>query len=714
MEYIAHKRDDKETQSVSEHLHGTAELAKSFAVEDFRSLAEKTAILHDIGKYLLDFQKRINGDNISVEHSICGAQECGRLWGNEWFAPLMEYCIAGHHSGLPDGGSGADINTTLAARMQRKTEDFSAYKGEITVEKPDTSAIMNAFRKAETKDDFTELYAFFTKYIFSCLTDADFIDTERFCNPNAQRGFKGDFEEALGLLNAKLASFKADNPVRAARADLLAQAVENAGKSSSQISMLNMPTGSGKTLCSLKVALEKALRDGKKRIIYVIPYTSIIEQTANTFSEILGESVEILQHHSNYILEDTDENACTAEKLKKTCENWDAPLVVTTSVQFFQSLYHYKGSRLRKLHNMAESVIVFDEIHLIPIEYLQPCLRAVGYITKYLNSHAIFLSATMPDYSGLFSRFVKNAEVCELITDKSKFPIFNNCKYTWLGKTSFEAIAQKADEYESSLIIVNKRKSAQRLYSMLSGRKFHLSTYMSPEHRSAVIAEIKECLKNHEKITVVSTSLVEAGVDFDFRTVFRELAGFDSILQAGGRCNREGERPDGDVFIFETDEKLKGDIGIRANIAARIIKENDDIMSDKCIKEYYNSLFDFNDEKIKANSIALFNGHNYSKSLPFRSYAENFEYIKSDTIGIAINNNEKCAKLLEKLKYGDTSVMRRLQRYTVSVYRYELDEILKLGILTKVGDVYVLDSNAYYDEALGFCWRKNNDSDFIM
>lgn len=728
IKYIAHKTEDGRAQTIKQHLVNTADLSESYAIDICKSIARETAKGHDIGKYSGAFQKYIIGKSSRVEHAVCGAKEYYEIMKNEWFSYLMEYCIAGHHSGLPDGGSEADMEDkpTLAGRMKRETEDYQSYKNEIILEKPDATDLFRCFEqfiKSRNVIEVVELYSFFTKYIFSCLTDADFIDTEKFCNPDYQRGLSGNFEGALELVKRKQSSFSADTLVRKTRAELLTQVVDNA-KFLKQINLLNMPTGSGKTLCSLRVALEQIHSDTtyrKKRIIYVIPYTSIIEQTAETFSSILKDKLYVLQHHSNYSFENPDnkynvdeEWETTAQKLKRTCENWDAPLIITTSVQFFQSIYHYRSSRLRKLHNLADAIIIFDEIHLIPLEYLQPCLRAVGYITKYLNSIAIFLSATMPDYSLMFRRFLPDNTICELIKDKSGFQYFRNCIYKNLGKMTYEEIIEKAKDYQSSLIIVNKKASAQYIYEHLEGKKFHLSALMTPNHRSIIIGKIKQCLEKNEKITVVSTSLVEAGVDFDFQVVFRELAGLDSILQSGGRCNREGKRKEGWVYVFETEDIPKGDMGIKANITSAIIQEYEDIASMECIRDYYNRLFQYYDKNILSNSIATFGGIRHLASIPFRSYAESFEYIKTDTIGIVVDRFEDSHRLIERLKSGDLSISHKLQRYTVAIYPYQYDELYKLGIIKNYSGVWVLENNDYYDEAMGLMVKTEHDKNYIV
>lgn len=711
MEYIAH-RENGRVQTAADHLHGTAKLAGAFSAEWFRSIAEAEGLAHDIGKYSEAFQQRISGKPIRVEHAICGAREYAALLPkNSLAAPMLEYCIAGHHSGLPDGGSGADTEDmpTLSGRLKRKCGDYSAYKGEIQLPCPDESELRRRLSAAKSKEELTELYCFFTRYAFSCLTDADFIDTERFCKGELPRGGKADFEKALKAVEEKLNSFAADTAVRKARRELLTQAVKNSERLTG-INILNMPTGSGKTLCSLVLALKTAVKEGKRRIIYVIPYTSIIEQTAEVFRGIFGEYADILQHHSNFIADDTEENEETAEKIKRSCENWDSPFIITTSVQFFESLYHYRSSRLRKLHNMADSVIVFDEAHLLPIEYLKPCIRGVGFLTEHLGCKAFFLSATMPDYKPMIREFLPNTEVTELITDKSCFGAFGNCRYVNLGKTDYERIAADAAQWESALIVVNGRKAAHKIYDLLEGRKFHLSTYMTPEHRSRVIGEIRSLL-GKEKVAVVATSLIEAGVDLDFQTVYRQLAGLDNILQAGGRCNREGCRENGTVYIFETEDAPRGDLGIRANTARDFLKGGVD--DPAVVEEYYGRIFKFNDSLIQSNSIYRKAGSTGLYSLPFRSYAESFAFITADTRGVVVPYNDESRSLAERLERGEMSVMRRLQRYSVSVYGYELEEIRKLGICREINGVTVLSDLSRYSDEKGLVYSESCDDVYI-
>lgn len=718
LEYYAHKFNEKK-QTVKEHLFNTAELSKGFSVDFMKEIAYQTGLMHDIGKYSKAFQRHLNEENVKFEHSTCGALEISKMQYGTYkeLAFMMQYCIAGHHTGLPDGGTvidNADGDTTLHSRLNRKDKyvgecDYSVYLTEIEPKIPDFSELIKKLSDCKNKNELFDKYAFFTRYLFSCLTDADFLDTEQFVNPDIDRQLNADFMMIENAVNKKISELTAVTPLQKARSNLQSQAIQNC-KESNSVCMLNMPTGSGKTLCSLKIALEKLKKTNKKRIIYVIPYTSIIEQTAELFDSIFGNYANILQHHSNYCFENDDENVSTDEKKRLASENWDAPIIITTSVQFFESLYHNKSSKLRKIHNMSDSVIIFDEIHMLPVSKLMPCLRGISYITKYLNSEVIMMSATMPDFASLFEKFTSNQHVTDLITDTSDYKYFCKCRYINLGKTDLDSVIEKASHYRSSLIIVNSRRKAREVYAGLTGKKYHLSTYMTPRDRSATIENIKSDLKNNERITVVSTSLVEAGVDFDFEVVFRQLAGLDSILQSGGRCNREGKMETGDVYIFETDESLNGDLKIRASIVNDLLKTEQDISSQHAVEEYYNRLFRFREEEIENNSIYEISGSSLD-GIAFRTYAEKFRFIENNTVGVIIDNCEETAELISKFEYGGLKVRRMLQKYMVSIYVHgELDMAVSKKIVKNLGnDIYVLKDKEYYNEETGLNLEMNHD-----
>lgn len=717
MEYIGHTSDDGRKQLLLDHLNGTSKLCRENANEFWADIAEFVGQIHDIGKYTSGFQKRINGaENIRVEHAICGAKEVAKAPPKS-YVPMIEYCVAGHHSGLPDGGTKVDgeEDPTLHGRMKRKTGDYSAYENEVKLEYPKDN--LRELFDVSNQREIIERYSFFTRYLFSCLTDADFIDTERFVTPNTDRGIDGDFQKAYEKVCEKLNSFKIETKLQESRS-IIQEQVYKSVESNANVYTLNMPTGSGKTLCSIRAALKTAIENKKKRIIYVIPYVSIIEQTAKVFEDIFGDVLPVLQHHSNYDFDDDkneDENEITSEKLKRSCENWDAKLIVTTNIQFFESLYHYKGRRLRKLHNLADSVIIFDEIHMLPIDYIQPCLRAIGYVTKYLNSTAILMSATMPNYDKFMERYMSGVKIENAVKDTSLFNVFDKCRYEYIGKCELASLAEKAQEYDNALIIVNKRKTARELYDMCSGNKYHLSTYMTPLHRSEIIAKIKEDIKNGINTTVISTSLIEAGVDLDFKAVFREIAGIDNILQSGGRCNREGKMDMGDVFVFETDggnyqTKKKSDIIIRANITRNLFEEFENISTDKCIKEYYGRLLNYKEKKIEENTITAIMGNDLRiDGIPFRTYAESFNFIDNQVIGIVIPCDENRG-LIKELKNGKLSVKRNLQRYSASVNKDEFKELFQIGIIETLDcGVCILANTDYYKSDVGLTLENDVD-----
>jgi len=716
--FIAHVNEKGDEQRLIDHLINVANLCSEKAISELKPYAYIMGLIHDVGKYSRSFQQRIRGDKIFVDHSTPGAQEVINLYNKDLATYLMAYCIAGHHTGIPDGGNKSDLDEegTLSGRLKREVEDFSDYKKEIRIKEYNNELFNKFIMKGliDTKDKITfiEKYAFLVRYLFSCLTDADFLDTERFCN-YSDRDIEADFYKGLEAINKAISSKKSETKVQKCRSALQSQAFKNVN-SRADIYLLNMPTGSGKTLCSIKFALERLIKTDKKRIIYVIPYTSIIEQTATTFEDIFGKHIPIIQHHSNYNYEsnvintESDKVNETKNKLRKATENWDAPLVITTNIQFFESIYHYKGSKLRKLHNLADSIIVFDEIHLMPVEFLQPCFRAIGHITNLLNSEVMFLTATMPNYKDFFFKYMPNATVIDLIEDKSLFPEFNTSIYKFLGKSSLESIVDKANQYRSSLIIVNKRKVAKEMYLKCTGNKYHLSTYMTSIDRSRVIRKIRYDLIKGKKVIVISTSLIEAGVDLDFESVFRELAGLDSIIQSGGRCNREGKQEKGYVYIFESEEESKrqSDLALRANITRSIIKghmnnnSEIDITSSLCIESYYKDIFTFNSYSISTNSIA--NMCNNPSNIPFRTYTESFNMIDSETIAIVIANDNKSQKLIDDLKYSSKSAKRSLQKYTATVYLWEFEQLYEQGVLSDYGTgVFCLTNMNYYNSDTG-------------
>lgn len=721
IQYIAHINDfSNEIQTVKEHSEHTAELCRGYAVPEWKEFMYVVGLLHDVGKYQRSFVRRINGENIRVEHSVCGALAAKKYFSNPVLALMMEYCIAGHHSGIPDGGfpNDDDSMTTLYGRMKRQFEDFSVYEKELSIpEINEKEWLRRLVVDCDNKmDQLIDKFAFFTRYAFSCLVDADSKDTADFCRTGElPRKLKADFKTCLEKANERLSSFTCVTELQKTRSLLQNQAFEKS-REDGEIYLLNMPTGSGKTLASVKIALERAVLKDKKRIIYIIPYNSIIEQTAEVFESLFGGSMEILRHQSTFSYEDQENGSEDyREAAKSAVENWDAPFIITTAVQFFESVYGNKRGKLRKMHNMSDSILVFDEAHLMPQDYLQPCLQAVSYITRYLHSEAIFLTATMPDFEQLIRQYaLKDSKIIKLIEDTSKFSVFQKCRYNYAGELEDEQLLLKSQESPSALIIVNKKATARKLYRECTGKKYHLSTYMTSFDRKRVLKEIRKELFDLEKdypggenvpeerrITIISTSLIEAGVDLDVYTVFRERTGLDSILQSGGRCNREGKRETADVYIFDRSEdgRRKAEEE-RANLAKGLLEKYEDISGTDCIEEYYSRLFFMKKEDIQKHTM-----HQECSdiaSIPFKSYAEKFELIDSKTVSVIVPQDEESRKLVEQIRFTKMGNVRKLQNYTCSVSRRELEDLVRQHAADDFDTgIFCLINPDYYDEDTG-------------
>lgn len=732
--YKAHFDESKgKIQTIKEHSYNTANIAMSFSIPELQELIYYISLLHDIGKYTQEFQELINGKHIKVEHSTCGGIEAFNSFNSSIIGIWTALCIIGHHTGLPDCGSPNDksdnAKTTMYGRLGRTFSDYAAYKNEISLPNLNIEKINNFLKKdCSTKEDLIDKFAFFVRYAFSCLTDADSLDTEMFYTETERNLLKSNFTICLNSLNKQLLRFEAKTKLQCSRAKLQKQAFDKVDIDAN-VYLLDMPTGSGKTLCGAKFALERAILKSKKRIIYVIPYNSIIDQTADTFDDIFGENANILRHQSTFSVEDycarTGKNIEDYKTLVKlSTENWDAEFIITTMVQFFESIYSNTRSKLRKLHNMGNSIILFDEIHMMPYAYLQPCLEAINYITKYLNSEAIFLTATMPDFTNLFQKYsLPNLKIVNLIDDKSYFADFKKCSFIDKGKISEESLLEHSNINRSSLIIVNNRKEAKLLYQMASGKKYHLSTYMTTYDRRRVIKEIKNSLNQlnnkygnsneipeSDRILVISTSLIEAGVDLDFYAVYREITGLEHILQASGRCNREGIYTNAYTYIFEFEKKCLSDQIDTEITRGLLFKYSDSIDSSDSINMYYKNLMSLNKEKITKNSMYQF--CEKPNLIPFKEYADKFDTIDSKTMSIVVPRDAFSRSLIDLLSKGFRVSSMELQNYSCNVYLNEFNTLFEQGVLEDYDSGnYCLTNPDYYDNGLGICFE---GKDYIL
>ena len=541
MQYYAHIREDaigsREYQTVAQHLTGTAELCRGFAAAfGAEADGDLVGLTHDIGKCTEDFQNRLLNGGPVVDHATAGAMACARR-GN----PYASACVAGHHGGLPDFGNmrtaRKDDGTFYGRLLKGRDEQYLERCGDSGVKLPPPMA--SAAQKLAPLQA-----SFWTRMLYSCLMDADFLDTEQFMNGERGRGGYDDIPTLLARLQAYIEPWQQPKTaLNRLRCEILDTCIE-AGSKPKGIYTLTVPTGGGKTVASLAFALRHAVEHGMQRVIYVIPYTSIIDQNAQVFRNILG-SGNVLEHHSG-VQFDLSDGAPTEDVQKALAtENWDMPVVVTTAVQSFESLYADRSSQCRKLHNLANSVIIFDEAQMLPLPHLRPCVAAMASLAEQFHSAVVLCTATQPSLDDLLRTYAPSCPVTELCPQTAAlYDRFRRVTFRQAGTLTDEALAEQLSEQRQVLCIVNSRKAAQSVYALLPHEGgYHLSTLMIPAQRQALLGEIRERLRRDEPCRVVSTSLIEAGVDVDFPAVYRELAGLDSVMQAAGRCNRKGKRP---------------------------------------------------------------------------------------------------------------------------------------------------------------------------
>lgn len=703
LKYIAHKLDSGQEESITEHLTKTAILSKGFGEKfGFGDLTEICGIYHDIGKYSEKFQKRIRYGGNSVDHSTAGAQEVDKNYKN---GKLLAYCIAGHHSGLPDGGSIVDSyeEPTLEGRLKKKIEPYENYK-----ENKFYLDNKQVFLPINPQDNFMFSISFAVRMLYSCLVDGDFLATEDFMQSgNIDRGINVSFKELLKFLNKKIESFP--EPIKELnkkRTNILEQCIKKS-ELPKGIYTLTVPTGGGKTISSLAFAINHALKYKMDRIIYVIPYTSIIEQNAKVFKEILGEKY-VLEHHSNFDFNQLNDDIIGI-KQKLACENWDIPIIVTTNVQFFESFFSNKPSRCRKLHNVANSVIIFDEAQMIPLNYLKPCIYAIKELVQNYKSTALLCTATQPAFENIFP---KATLITEIIDGKNEmYEAFKKVKIINRGELSNEALADEINSSHSVLCIVNTKKHAKDLFEQIKGDGvYHLSTLMCSKHRSEILENIKEKLKSKSRCKVISTQLIEAGVDVDFPEVYRSMAGLDSIIQSAGRCNREGEMTDfGKVNVFTPEKKYSSKMfNTEISITQEIIRKHKDILSPQAIEDYFKALYFYSDNcKLDKKNIMQeldYAGKDGKMNIPFKKIATDFTMIENNTKTIVIPYDDEAMNHINKIKHSEyyKTTIRALQKYTVSLYDFQFRQLLNNGIIEPlIGDTYLLKSKVDYSEDTG-------------
>lgn len=694
--FLAHISEDRERmQTVKEHLQGTAALAEVFA-QPFGGCeqARLAGDLHDIGKYSREFQHRLEGGP-KVDHSTAGGKEAFQLRQFE-----AAFAVMGHHGGLPDYGGKNDTGdtSTLYGRQQKKVPDYSAWKQEI--------ALSPARRPSHIPlDNLSE--AFYIRMLYSCLVDADYLDTEAFMDGTLPRGGYEPIASLLDKLDQYIAPWwNPKNELNRKRCDILRSCL-NAGENfPNGLYTLTVPTGGGKTVSSLAFALRHAATHGKKRVIYVIPYTSIIDQTAEVFKNILGAE-NVLEHHSgvDYTMPEEEVDPALYRKALAT-ENWDAPVIVTTAVQFFESLYSNLPSRCRKLHNIADSVIIFDEAQTLPVSYLYPCVSAIGQLVQYYGVTAVLCTATQPALQSLFAELAPGLTMREICPDTDAlYQFFRRTTLRQAGALTEEELAEQLNASPQTLCVVNRRVTAQKLYALLPEEgSYCLTTLLCPADRKRLLEEIRERLKNGLPCRVVSTSLIEAGVDVDFPTAWREEAGLDSIIQTAGRCNREGKASaeQSIVTIFRLEgQQVPAMIRPNVDSTRHVLQTFADPAQPEAIESYFSFYRTLKGSAAldQKGILDAFQKGYEGRIFPFAAVANMFHLIDSPTTTIYIPTGEG-KSLVESLRAGliSRSLFRKLGQYAVNVYPDHLKRLLDAGTIqvTKSGAYILTDKDLYH------------------
>ncbi|MEQ1529556.1 MAG: CRISPR-associated helicase Cas3' [Methylococcales bacterium] len=730
--YYAHsgKFDDlSDGQILLAHLSKVSEIAEQNAQWfGANELAKYAGLLHDLGKYCPEFQRRLQGGKIRVDHATAGAQVAVERW--QLMGKLLAYCIAGHHAGLANGIDEGQQRSNLDVRLKLEPgKDIPRldpiWEQEIKLPEQLTPPIFNPPHKAWPGFQL----AFLTRMIFSCLVDADRKDTNNYylrlegkenveCYPSLP-ALRERFNVKLGEIQQALAT-KPPKSINQLRQHILDHSRKQAELAPGLFS-LTVPTGGGKTYTSMAFALDHAITHKLRRIIYVIPFTSIIEQNAKVFCEAFGDLADaVIEHHSAF--DDSKlPNDNARDTLKRAMESWDAPVIVTTGVQFFESLFADRTSQCRKLHNMAGSVIILDEAQTLPLKLLYPIIAAIDELRLNYRCSIVLCTATQPALTAehLHNGFENVREIAP--NPPALFAELERVTIKHIGVQTDEQLLAHLQEKDQVLIIVNNRRHARSLYMDMKRLELkgatHLTTLMYARHRSQILEKVRENLILGKSCRVVSTSLIEAGVDVDFPCVLRAEAGLDSVAQAAGRCNREGKRDrnNSEVLVFQSPEwRAPPELEqLTGNMREVMRNHSGGLLSPDALTSYFNAVYwSKGDELDKKKILETHNNHSRHLSFPFQNIARDFRMIETRLKPVIITRDEEAKKLVQDLEFAENvgAIARQLQVYLVQIPEHGFKELLKVGAIKpikpeKFGDQFwrLIDTGLYDDEA-GLSW----------
>ena len=731
MTFFAHslpKQSLSNWELMSDHEEQVAARCSAFlhqVASNFQNWGDLLGRLHDLGKYSSEFQSYLmQANNLGdphqsdvlgrVDHSTAAAQFANQ--NLKPFGKALAYCFAGHHAGLPDWDDGSS-QKGLKQRLEKQIPDALCNAPESLLMLPQLPPPTH-FRKPSSNEEAAFSVVFWIRMMFSGLVDADFLATESFMSPDRgnQRPtnaislveLKKTLERHLEQIQLSAPPSTVNNARKTVADDCLNQASLSPGFFS-----LCVPTGGGKTLAGLRFALSHATAHDLSRVIVAIPFTSIIEQNAEVYRNVFQEHGDevVLEHHSNL---DPDKETYT-NRLQS--ENWDAPLVVTTNVQLFESLFATRTSSCRKLHRLSHSVIVLDEAQTIPVTLLKPTLLALRELVESYGCSVVLCTATQPALE-LREDFPIGIPNIQPIIEKPKqlHATLKRTKVELAGVQTIENLAQHLSEHEQALCIVNTRSQAAELFERLDSSCndiFHLSTRMCGAHRISILKTIRKRLDKKQPCRVVSTQLIEAGVDVDFPIVFRAECGLDSLAQAAGRCNREGNMKVGRVVHFQfEDPPPPGFLRQTADSARELLSEfSDDLLSPEAIEKYFHLHYWKNETSWDQNDVLEPIGTQPSNmEFNFRCVAERYKFIRDETESVLVGWDDIGKSLVNLLDAPnamlDRKTWRKMQRYSIQLRQHELMRFEKAGAIQKRHERWVLVMDHLYDKQLGLMIEK--------